>query len=65
MLVLDSLHMLVTSDPVAEIDQALADAATRLHAARTAGDITAAQALEHWINIRLDQRLGFRDPLQR
>jgi hypothetical protein len=55
----DSLEMLVTGDPVAEIDAALARAATRLRAARACEDTLAVQRLTAWIDYRLDQRLAF------
>ena len=55
----DSLEMLVTGDPVAEIDAALARAAARLRAARARHDTLAVQRLIAWINYRLDQRLDF------
>ena len=59
-LILDQLGMLVTSDPVAELDHALADAAARLHAAQERGDRRAAQRLAAWIDQRLDERRSFR-----
>jgi hypothetical protein len=55
----DSLEMLVTGDPVAEIDAALARAATRLRAARAREDTRAVERLTAWIDYRLDQRLAF------
>jgi hypothetical protein len=55
----DALEMLVTGDPVAEIDAALARAAARLRAARADGDAVAVQRLTAWIDVRLDQRLEF------
>jgi hypothetical protein len=55
----DSLEMLVTGDPVAEIDAALARAATRLRAARAREDTLAVRRLTAWIDYRLDQRLAF------
>jgi hypothetical protein len=55
----DSLEMLVTGDPVAEIDAALARAAAKLRAARARQDTLAVQRLIAWINYRLDQRLDF------
>lgn len=55
----NSLEMLVTGDPVAEIDAALARAAARLRAARTQRDTLAIQCLTQWIDYRLDQRLDF------
>jgi hypothetical protein len=59
MVVPNSLEMLVTGDPVAEIDAALARAAVRLHAARAQRDTAAVQRLTRWIDYRLDQRLDF------
>jgi hypothetical protein len=59
MVVADSLEMLVTGDPVAEIDAALAQAAARLRAARADRDVLAVQRLTEWIDYRLDQRLDF------
>jgi hypothetical protein len=61
----DRLEMLVTSDPVAELDHALAYAATRLRGARRTGDAGAVRCLLAWIDHRLDERLAFqcqRDP---
>jgi hypothetical protein len=58
-LVYDRLTMLVTPDPIAEIDAALADAATRLRAAHTRHDHMAALRLTAWINQRLDERATF------
>jgi hypothetical protein len=52
--------MLVTSDPVAELDHALADATARLRAAQSRGDTLAAQRLAAWIDQRLDERRSFR-----
>jgi hypothetical protein len=55
--------MLVTSDPVAEIDDALVRGAAALRAAHAAGDRHSAQRLAAWIDLRLEQRLMFRhDP---
>jgi hypothetical protein len=51
--------MLVTGDPVAEIDAALARAAARLRAARACEDALAVRRLTAWIDYRLDQRLAF------
>jgi hypothetical protein len=58
-LILDQLDMLVTSDPVAELDHALAGTAARLHAAQARGDTRAAQRLAAWIDQRLDERRSF------
>src|SRR5512146_1644989 len=55
----DSLEMLVTGDPVAEIDAARARAAARLRAARAAHDTRAINRLTGWIDYWLDQRLEF------
>jgi hypothetical protein len=57
--ILDRLGMLVTSDPVAELDHALADIAGRLRAAQARGDTVAAQRLASWIDQRLDERRSF------
>jgi hypothetical protein len=51
--------MLVTGDPLAEIDAALARAATRLRGARARADTLTIQRLTAWIDYRLDQRLAF------
>ena len=59
MLVLDSLDMLVTSDPVAEIDAALARTVTALRAARSTSDSEVADRLAAWIDHRLDERFEF------
>jgi hypothetical protein len=58
--ILDRLEMLVTSDPIAELDHALTETADRLHAAKTRGDTVAAQRLAASIDQRLDERLSFR-----
>jgi hypothetical protein len=55
----DSLEMLVTGDPVAEIDAALARASARLRAARAACDTRTVMRLTVWIDYWLDQRLEF------
>lgn len=57
--ILDRLEMLVTCDPVAELDDALADIADRLRAAQARGDNVAAQRLAARIDQRLDERLAF------
>ena len=57
--ILDQLEMLVTSDPVAELDHALADTAARLRAAQARGDTLVAQRLAAWIDQRLDERQSF------
>jgi hypothetical protein len=51
--------MLVTGDPVAEIDAALARAAARLLAARAAHDTRSVSRLTVWIDYWLDRRLEF------
>lgn len=58
-LVLDHLDMLVTNDPVAELDAALATATAYLQAARQRGDSHTVERLTQWINHRLDQRNSF------
>jgi hypothetical protein len=60
MVIVDQLEMLVTSDPVAELDHALTDLAIRLHDAHARGDTLAAQRLATWIDRRLEQRRLFR-----
>jgi len=55
----DRLGMLVTCDPVAELDDALVDAGGRLRAARASGDTGEARRLPAWIDRRLDERLLF------
>jgi len=57
--ILDRLEMLVTSDPVAELDHALAYAAGRLRSAKTSGDAEGARCILAWIDHRLDERLAF------
>jgi hypothetical protein len=59
LVVVDQLEMLVTSDPVAELDYALSDLAGRLHDARADGDTLAAQRLVRWIDRRLEERRLF------
>ena len=59
MLICDKLTMLVTGDPVAELDSALNYAARQLREAATNGDPTAAASLVAWIDHRLDERLTF------
>ena len=60
-IVFDRLDMLVTSEPVAEIDGALAWAVSRLHAARRAGDTRTVNRLLAWIDFRLDDRRQLAD----
>ena len=62
MIVPDTLEMLVTGDPVAEIDAALARGAVRLRAARARSDARSVEWLLTWIDYRLDQRLDFQYP---
>jgi hypothetical protein len=57
--ILDRLEMLVTSDPVAELDHALAYGSARLRGARTSGDAEGARHILAWIDRRLDERLAF------
>lgn len=63
MIVPDMLEMLVTGDPVAEIDAALARGAMRLRAARARSDARSVEQLLAWIDYRLDQRLDFQYPV--
>ena len=58
-LICDKLTMLVTGDPVTELDSALNYAAQRLREAATNGDDAAAASLVAWIDHRLDERLTF------
>lgn len=62
MIVPDTLEMLVTGDPVAEIDAALARGAMRLRAARARSDARSVGWLLAWLDYRLDQRLDFQYP---
>jgi hypothetical protein len=62
--ILDQLEMLVTSDPVAELDHALAYAAARLRSARTSGDAESVRCILTWIDHRLEERLSFQDTLR-
>lgn len=59
LLIPDRLDMLVTSDPTAELDAALAAAANQLQVAQSRGDTHTTDRLLHWINTRLDQRNSF------
>jgi hypothetical protein len=59
LLILDQLGMLVTSDPVVELDHALADTVARLRAAQACGDTQVAERLAAWIDQRLDERQSF------
>ncbi len=56
LLVFDRLDMLVTSEPAAEIDGALARAVSQMQAARSAADTRAVNRLLAWIDFRLDDR---------
>lgn len=56
LLVFDRLDMLVTSEPTAEIDGALAQAVSQLRAARAVGDSRTITRLAAWIDVRLDER---------
>lgn len=58
MRILDRLGMLVTSDPVAEIDFALTVVAGRLRRARIEGRTEAIADLLAWTDVRLDERLS-------
>ncbi|HEV2373716.1 MAG TPA: hypothetical protein VGS19_16270 [Streptosporangiaceae bacterium] len=60
----DSLEMLVTGDPVAEIDAALTRAATQLRTAHATCDTPTIARLTAWIDYWLDQRLQFDYPCQ-
>ena len=51
--------MLVTGDPVAELDSALNYAARRLREAANNGDDASAASQLGWIDHRLDERLTF------
>ena len=51
--------MLVTSDPLAEIDAALAGTVQALHAARSRNDSQVVDRLTVWIDHRLDERCEF------
>jgi hypothetical protein len=55
----DRLEMLVTSDPVAELDHALGYAAACLRGAKASGNAERAQCILAWIDRRLDERLAF------
>ena len=56
----DPLDMLVTGEPVAELDAALSSMGRQLRQARRRPDGDAATRLQHWIDGRLDERAGFR-----
>lgn len=57
----DPLDMLVTSEPVAELDDALRCMGHQLRAARHRHDDDATNRLQRWIDGRLDERNTFRD----
>lgn len=59
MLILHTLTMLVTSEPTAELDGAIADAARRRDRARRRGDARAAAALTACVDDLLDRRQEF------
>ena len=56
----DPLDMLVTSEPVAELDGALSSMGRQLRHARRRHDGDASTRLQRWIDGRLDERAGFR-----
>lgn len=56
----DPLDMLVTGEPVAELDGALSSMGRQLRQARRRHDGDAATRLQRWIDGRLDERAGFR-----
>ena len=56
----DPLDMLVTGEPVAELDAALSSMGRQLRQARRRHDGDASTRLQHWIDGRLDERTGFR-----
>jgi hypothetical protein len=51
--------MLVTADPIAEIDAVLSTAVVERQRARIVGDSAAAARLTIWIDHLLDQRFAF------
>jgi hypothetical protein len=55
----DPLDMLVTSEPVAELDAALSSMGRQLRQARRRHDGDASTRLQHWIDGRLDERATF------
>jgi hypothetical protein len=57
----DPLDMLVTSEPVAELDDALRCMGHQLREARHRHDDDASTRLRRWIDGRLDERNTFRD----
>jgi hypothetical protein len=59
-LVCDALTMLVTGEPVTELDAALGCASTLPAQVRGTGDVAAAERLAAWIDQRLDERLCLR-----
>jgi hypothetical protein len=61
-LICDTLTMLVTGDPVTELDYALNYATRQLRTAAANGDDATAARLVAWIDHRLDERLTFTAP---
>jgi hypothetical protein len=59
LLIPDRLDMLVTGDPIAELDDALGTATSQLRQARRHGDLCRVERLVRWINLRLDERNTF------
>ncbi|HEY3690436.1 MAG TPA: hypothetical protein VGL46_09045 [Pseudonocardiaceae bacterium] len=59
LLICDRLDMLVTGDPISELDAALRTAGATWCAAHQHDDAPAAERLMRWINLRLDQRNEF------
>ncbi|MPZ26904.1 MAG: hypothetical protein GEV12_10915 [Micromonosporaceae bacterium] len=60
LLIGDQLEMLVTSEPVAELDDALAWAVAQRNNARRTGNTLAITRLTAWIDQRLDERHALR-----
>jgi hypothetical protein len=58
--VYDPLEMLVTSDPVAELDDTLLHLSRRVRHARHSEDGETATRLQRWIDAHLDERSAFR-----
>lgn len=58
--VYDPLDMLVTSEPVAELDDALRSMGRQLRQARRRHDRGASARLQQWIDGRLDERTSLR-----
>lgn len=59
MVILERLSMFVTSDPVAELDFALAELAEKLQAARATGDVLTQHVLSSQLDRLLDVRCAF------